>query len=280
MKKNFPNVLIVGLGLIGGSIALELKRKKLAQKVIGISRSFENRREALRLKAVDEAHSEVGSFVNQADLVIIATPVGQIVSLVKKINPYLKKGALITDVGSTKTQIVQALGGQPGFIGGHPIAGTEHSGMKAAVLNLFQGKKWILTPSSKTPISLLNSLKKWVKQLGAVPVILTPQAHDSLYAALSHLPNVVSYALANSLLSFKQFPVSKWGGSSVRDMTRLAESPPEMWRDICLSNAPALLKILRVFQKELQVFEKNLRSEDPKKNLDWFARARKFREKL
>jgi len=281
MKKIFPNVVIVGLGLIGGSIALELKKKKLADRVVGISRSAQNRKEALRRRAVDEAYSEVGSFIKKADLVILATPVGQIIPLAKKIISYLKPGALLTDVGSTKEQIVRALRGVS-FIGGHPIAGTEESGMAAAQLGLFRGKKWVLTPASKELSNPLKKLIKFVRSLGASPEILNATTHDELYANLSHLPNVLSYALANALLSFSppRGKIKEWAGGSVISMTRLVESPAEMWRDISLTNQASLLKILKTFQSQIQVFEKLLKSQDSRKIEAWFTQAKKFREKL
>ncbi len=281
MSKAFPNVLIMGLGLIGGSIALELKKKKLADRVMGISRSAQNRKEALRRGAIDEAHAEIGSFAREADLVILATPVGQIIPLAKKIIPYLKSGALITDVGSSKEEIARALS-RDSFIGGHPIAGTEESGMAAAKLGLFKGKKWILTPVSKKSSKPLQNLTRFVRSLGANPEILSAKTHDELYANLSHLPNVLSYALANTLLSFSppRGKIKDWAGTSLLSMTRLVESPAEMWKDISLSNRSSLLKILKTFENQIRLFEKTLQSQDSRKIEAWFARAKKFREKL
>src|SRR5262245_6175283 len=281
MRPFFPNVAIIGLGLIGGSIALELKRKHLAKKVVGVSRSRGNRREALRRKAVDEAFSRVGSFLSEADLVVLATPVNTVLSLLKEIRPFLKKEALVTDVGSVKAPI--AGGGfkifKSSFIGGHPIAGTEKSGMGAAQLGLFRGRKWILTPSAGTPRSSLTRLKGFVKALGAEVVEIDAQVHDRIFSAVSHLPNVLAYALANTVASLNDSKALRLAGGSLRDMTRLAESPPEMWRDISLANRDNVLRMIGRFEGELKKFRKALRKGGGKDLMRLFKNGREFKVK-
>jgi prephenate dehydrogenase len=282
VKPLFQNIAIVGLGLIGGSIALELKRKKLSPRIIGISRSAENRREALKLKAVDAAYSRVGSFLSEADLVILAAPVKAILPLLKNLKGFLKKDAMVTDVGSVKGEIVRAASRMKGFhfIGGHPIAGTERSGMKAAERDLFRGRKWILTPAPGTSKPCLKRLTSLIENLGARVVLMDPGEHDRIFSAVSHLPNVVAYALANAVASLEDPDLPRFAGSSLRDMTRVAGSPPEMWRDICLSNREEILRRMRNFEGVFGRLRKAVEKGNPSGLFKFFDQGRRFRKKL
>ncbi len=282
MKPVFKTVAIIGLGLIGGSIALEIKRKNLALKVIGVSRSLSNRRVALKRKAVDQAYPNLGDFLQEADLVILATPVGTVISFLKKIQPFLNPKVLVTDVGSTKEEIVRFASKfkKLYFIGGHPIAGTEHSGMKAAELDLFKKKKWILTPTVSTPASLRNRLCRLIRAFGSQIVMIDAERHDRIFAAVSHLPNLLAYTLSNTIETLKNPQFAKFAGSSFRDMTRVASSSPEMWRDISLSNRVELLRVIKQFETEIERFKRILNQGEEASLLKFFERGKKFREQI
>lgn len=282
MKPIFKTVAIIGLGLIGGSIALEIKRKNLASKVIGVSRSVNNRRIALKRKAVDHAYPHLGDFLQEVDLVILATPVGTVISFLKKIQPFLNPKSLVTDVGSTKEEIVRFASKfkKLYFIGGHPIAGTEHSGMKAAELDLFKKKKWILTPTVSTPASLRNRLCRLIRAFGAQVVMIDAERHDRIFAAVSHLPNLLAYTLSNTIETLKNPQFAKFAGSSFRDMTRVASSSPEMWRDISLSNRVELLRVIKQFETEMEKFKRILSRGEEGLLLKFFERGKRFREQL
>lgn len=282
-KKNplFNQIVVVGLGLIGGSLALEIKRHKLARKVVGVSRSKQNRKEALRRKAVDEVYPKLSSFVSEADLVILATPVESIIQLLREVKQWASPQALITDVGSSKLQIVNEAKkiNLKQFVGGHPIAGTENSGMKSAELNLFKNKKWILTPSGN-PLGY-SKLKLLLKTVGAEVLEMPAQEHDQVLAAVSHLPNIIAYTLANTVgEKSRRAKNIRFAGSSLKGMTRVAASPGEMWRDVCLSNGKEISKSVADFQSQLKIFQKALTQKDSQKLLNFFELGKKFRNEL
>ncbi len=275
----FNQVIVIGLGLIGGSLALEIKAKGLARQVIGISRSLKNRREALRQKAVDSVYPKIGAFVSKADLIIIATPVESILFFLKELKPLLSARSLLTDVGSTKQKIVEEAKRLKiaQFVGGHPIAGTEKSGMQAAERGLFEKKNWILTPSGKKSF---GKLKQLIKKVGARVLEMSAQDHDRAFAALSHLPNILSYALASTLLATQPKKNLRLAGSSLKEMTRLASSPPEMWRDISLANASEIGKVLTSLQNEIKKFQKAIQKKEGKKLTAFFEKGNQFRKEL
>lgn len=261
----------MGLGLIGGSIALEIKKHKLAQTVMGVSRSRKNQSEALRQAAVDEVYPAIGDFLKTVDLIILATPPRTILKLIDQIQPYLAEQTLVTDVGSTKATLVAHARRYPkmNFIGGHPIAGTEQSGMQAAQLELFSGKHWILTPDEKTSRGSLLGLKRFLAPLGCRLSVMSPEAHDKTFALLSHLPNLISFALSRTVHLQKNEVDLKLAGSGFKGMTRLAMSPPEMWRDIWIENRAELLKAVRLFEAELAGFKKLIRSQNEEALLEF-----------
>ncbi|MBF0491581.1 MAG: prephenate dehydrogenase/arogenate dehydrogenase family protein [Deltaproteobacteria bacterium] len=278
--KNKPTVAILGLGLIGGSLALEFKRHRLASQVIGISTSVENREEALRQKAVDVAYKKLGDFLQTADIVFICTPVKIIETILLPLKKNVSEHTIITDVGSTKEQIVDQAKKLKlkNFIGGHPIAGTEKSGMKAAQLGLFKNKKWILTSEEKSNPANFNTLKKLLTAMGAKVEVMKAKDHDALFAAFSHVPNLISFALASSLNHKKLLSKIDFAGSSLRDMTRLAASPVAMWRDIALSNSVQILRSLDLFEKKILELKCVLKKRDAR-GLERFLReGQKVRE--
>jgi len=222
----------------------------------------------LRRKACDQVFSDPASAVRDADLVILATPVQSIPKLARLIAPHLKKGCLVTDVGSTKEKLVRELRRllpkDVHFIGGHPIAGTEHSGMAAAQKGLFQDRWWILTPESKGPSErkVLRDLERCLQQLGAKTALMDPKQHDEILAWVSHLPHLLAYSLVDAVQGYQKGRALGFAGSSFLDGTRVAKSSALMWRDIVLDNRETLLKKIADFKKTLSKVEKLLRQKN------------------
>jgi len=224
--------------------------------------------------------------VKDADLVILATPVQLIPQLARQVAGHLKPGCLVTDVGSSKAQIVRKvkkiLGKKAYFIGGHPIAGTERSGMSSAELDLFQGRWWILTPESKDKAyqSPLRKLLSLCKALGAKTFLLSPEDHDAILARVSHLPHMLAFALIAATHQFQGGRALAFAGSSFKDATRVAQSPAEMWRDICLDNRAAILESLKYFKKSLNRLESEIRGSRGHRLESIFKSAAEVRRRL
>jgi prephenate dehydrogenase len=286
MKPLFKKISILGLGLIGGSIALDLKRRGLAKEVVGYNRSAKSRRIALKRKACDAVFSDPRKAVQDADLIILATPVRNIPLLAKQIAPYLKEGACVTDVGSTKEKLVKqvqkVLPKQVIFVGGHPIAGTEQSGIESAVTGLFKDRWWILTPHQQN-ISSKRSLARLLKlfrSLGAKTAVMSSREHDEILGAISHLPHLVAFSLMNTVISFSKGKPLVYAGRSFRDVTRITASPSSMWTDIFLDNREVLLSWLTKYEKVLRDLKKSLAAGDGKKLFIYFERAAKIRRRM
>lgn len=286
MKPLFQKISILGLGLLGGSIALEIKKRRLADTVLGYNRSAKSRRIALNRKACDQAFADPIKAVADADLVILATPVRNIPTLAKKIAPHLKRGALVTDVGSTKEvlirEVAKALPKNVFFIGGHPIAGTEKTGMESAELGLFQDHWWVLVPGRRGSASNegVKKLYRLVKALGAKPVTMSPRDHDQILGAISHLPHLLAYSLMHTVTNFQKGRALKFAGRSFRDVTRIAASSPTMWTDICLDNRRALLDWLKKYEKILKSLKKDLASGKGQRLQHFFERAAQARRNI
>lgn len=284
MKKfPFNTVAILGLGLIGGSLALDLKARRLCRRVVGYNRSAKGRAAAKRRKACDAVFARPEDAVVGADLVVLATPVRHIPKLARAIAPHLKAGAVVTDVGSTKEGLVKAveraLPRSAVFIGGHPIAGTEHSGMDAAEKNLFAGRWWILTPGKKNAKAAAR-LKALARGLGAKVAVLAPREHDRFLAAVSHLPHVAAFSLVDAVWGFQGGRAIRYAGGSFRDVTRVAASSPEMWTDIALENRTAILDLTARFQKSLSRLRALIARGDAAGLQAFFAAASRARKKL
>ncbi len=267
-SKLFNTIAIIGVGLIGGSIGLAVKNKKLADKVIGLGRSELSLKKALKKGAVDEISIDKAK-VKDADLVILATPVGQIIPLIKEILPHLKKGTLVTDVGSTKRKIMYEVGKflpkNINFIGGHPLAGSEKSGVEFADKNLFQNSICFLIPDKKriTEKSFEKTKKFWEK-LGAKLISTSAEEHDFLVAGISHLPHIVSIALINSVSDVKcmKKDITEFAGQGWKDTTRISAGSPEVWLDILSSNADKLLVFIKQFDKQWQQIKTSLQKKN------------------
>ncbi len=269
----FGTVAIVGVGLIGGSLGRALKKRRLAQRVIGIGRSAERLEKAVALGAIDVGTTEMTQGLAEADVVVLCTTVGHIVSILQQTLEAVKPGAVVTDVGSTKGTIVAQAAGAPFFVGGHPMAGSEQGGVEAATPLLFEEATWAITPTEKTDPQTLRTVEMLAREVGATTLTLTPEAHDSMLAVTSHLPHVLASSLMRQAAALqKTHPqTQQLTAGSFADATRVAASSPELWRDVCLTNKDALLTALRDFRSELDRLEEAVSAGDAGRIEAFFA---------
>lgn len=261
---HFGTVAIVGVGLIGGSLGMALKSRRLAQTVIGVGRSQERLSVAVAFGAIDTGTTNLAEAVKSADLVVLCTTVGHILDTLPETLALAKPGALVTDVGSTKAAIVRAAGGAANFVGGHPMAGSEQTGVEAATPLLFEEATWAITPTDATDPAAVSFLERFAQSVGATTLLLSPDAHDTMLAVTSHLPHVLASALMRQAFATQQkhAQTQQLTAGSFNDGTRVATSSPEIWRDVCLSNRDALLHALRAFRGELDTLESAVESRD------------------
>ncbi|MDD5057226.1 MAG: prephenate dehydrogenase/arogenate dehydrogenase family protein [Sideroxydans sp.] len=281
MKLN--KIVIFGVGLIGGSFSLALRKAGAVNEVVGFGRSTATLEQAKELGILDRIGADVAREVSDADIVLLATPVAQMSELFARIAPHLGVHTLVTDGGSTKSDVVAAARANLGdkiaqFIPAHPIAGAEKSGAAAALPDLYQGKKVVLTPlAENSPDSVARVRKAW-ELCGAVVSELTPQQHDGVFAAVSHLPHLLSFALVHDLAQRdNREQLLSFAASGFRDFTRIAASSPEMWRDICMANRDALLDELGRYMQELENIHEALAEADAAKLEEIFSLAREVR---
>lgn len=274
--KIFNKVVIIGTGLIGGSLGLALKKQGLAGQVIGLSRHLKNARLAKEIGAIDDIGSSL-KVVADADLVILATPVDTIINFALRIERKIKKDCIVIDVGSTKESIVSKVNTLiPNFLGCHPLAGSEKKGIVNLQDNIFKGSICIITPTVRTSQHTLNKVKLFWEKLGASVVILSAKKHDQVVALTSHLPHLIAFSLINSI------PAKFLGLSSsgLRDTTRISSSDPNLWSEIFLSNRLNLLTALSIFQSKLTAFQLALKSKNKKRLSRILRQGQKKREKL
>jgi len=256
----YKRTAIIGIGLIGGSFALAAKRAGSIETVVGVARSDETLQAALEIGAADEVTTDPAEAVRGADLIYIAVPVGATRGVFEQIRDSLESGALVTDAGSTKREVMQAaaelLPDHVSFIGGHPMAGSEQSGVRAARADLFEGAAYYITPSETTTQDQLDHMLALVRALGARPDVKVAEYHDRLMAATSHLPHLVAAALAGTIhrLASGHKELGNFLGAGFTDTTRLAEGSPEVWRDILLSNPDNVAAALDEMIQQLQQF--------------------------
>jgi len=248
----FEKVGILGLGLIGGSLARALKKYNYGATIYGYNRNQQSLNEAFDLGIIDVMVHDFEQF-SDCDLLILCCPVNINIRLFKDLLPYIKDTTIITDVGSTKGDIYDALISidHPGFfIGGHPMAGSEKSGFSATKSELFENAYYILTPEPDTPNELIDSMENMTKKILALPVILDPNYHDHIVAAISHVPHILASTLVNMVedLDSEQKEMYSLAAGGFKDFTRIASSSPEMWQQICLANKDSILTILDVYQ--------------------------------
>jgi prephenate dehydrogenase len=282
---HWQKVTLIGVGLLGGSLGLALKQRRLAAKVDGFVRRTISIGEAEKIGAVDHATRNLARAVENADLVILCTPLSQMREITEKMLPALKPGAIVTDVGSVKGSVVddlEPLIAQAGgfFVGSHPMAGGEKTGVSAAHADLFEKTVCLLTPTSRSNKDVVNKLEKFWQSVGARVLRMSPSMHDDLVSRSSHLPHVVAAELANYVLS----PAHSKEQEAVcangfRDTTRIASGSPEMWRDIAMANRKNLQRVLGVFIEDLQEFSLALEKEDVKAVEEFFENAKNRRDK-
>lgn len=283
---HFNKAVIIGVGLIGGSLAISLRRKAMAGSIVGVGRGLANLEAAVRLGVIDSFTREVGEAVAGADLVVVAVPVMKIGETIRKAAPHLCPGCVVTDVGSAKGAIIREV--EPlmpagtHFVAGHPIAGTERSGVEAAFDGLFAGRKTILTPTASTDRGALDIVKRMWEAAGAEVVLMDAAQHDNVLAAVSHLPHMIAYSLVNTVADIEESGVDAlcYSAGGFRDFTRIASSSPEMWADICAMNRDAIIKMIDAFQWRLEVLRHHIQAADMAGLRADFNRAKLVRDAL
>lgn len=281
-----PRLAVVGVGLIGGSLALALKNAGAVGEVVGIGRGLANLEKALELGVVDRISRDSAAGVRDADLVFLATPVLTLAEVAAAIIPHMKPGSVLTDGGSVKGAVVQAveplLREDVHFVPGHPIAGTEKSGAEAAFATLYQGRRCILTPTERTDSSALQLVRNVWETAGSEVVVMEAEKHDRILAAISHLPHMVAYSLVNAVGSYDRYEenILAYSAGGFRDFTRIASSDPTMWRDIALTNRDALLEMMERFEEFFAELKEDVRRGDDSKLYDFFFRSKKNRDAI
>ncbi len=280
----FGKVTLVGVGLLGGSLGRALRTRKLAHEVVGFVRRSQAAADCAQVGATDYTTANLYAAVTNADLVVLCTPLGQMAPITRQFLSVLKPQAVVTDVGSTKADLVAELepllaGAGAAFVGSHPLAGGEKTGVLAARADLFEGATCVVTPTPRTDPAALQRVSSLWSAVGGTVLSLTPAAHDEFVSRSSHLPHVVAAELANYVLSPAHSPLqAQLCATGFRDTTRIASGSPEMWRDIALSNRAALSRVLSVFIEGLEEFRHSLDSSDAAGLLEYFAQAKSRRD--
>jgi prephenate dehydrogenase len=275
---------VIGVGLIGGSFALALKRAGKVSHVVGVGRNPANLDLARRRGAIDSVAADAGAAASDADLVLLAAPVAQFAAIFAALAPKLRPGAVVTDAGSTKRDVVAAARAALGariaqFVPGHPVAGAEQSGAGAASTELFRGRRVVLTPLPENPPSAVNQVQQAWEACGARITRLAPDEHDAVLAAVSHLPHLLAYALVHDIARRENAEqLFSYAAGGFRDFTRIASSHPEMWRDICMANRDRLLQELARYQSKLGAVQALLQAGEAAGLETLFAEARAARE--
>jgi prephenate dehydrogenase len=277
---------IIGVGLIGSSLALALKQAGMVGKVIGYGRNRENLERGVELGVLDACAASVAECVHEADVVVVAVPLGAMQAVFAEIRPALGDNAIVTDVGSSKGSVTSAANAELGnacsrFVPGHPIAGAEKSGVEAGFASLFQGRRVILTPLARTDDDATAKIDAMWRQCGAAIDYLSVEHHDKVLAATSHLPHMLAYALVHHLSGLNEHDeIFRYAAGGFRDFTRIASSDPVMWRDVCLANGDALVKLIEQYQQELGRIATAIETGDADQLLKLFGRAKSERDSL
>jgi len=284
---HFNKVALIGIGLIGSSLARVIRREKLADTIVVNTRSAETLARARELDLGDEYYTSAAEAVRDADLVIVCVPVGACGRVAAEIAPALKAGAIVTDVGSTKRSVIEQMSPElpdtVEFLPGHPLAGTEHSGPDAGFAELFRNRWCILTPAGRSSDEAVEKLTAFWEACGSRVDTMDPDHHDKVLAIVSHLPHIIAYNIvgtADDLQTVTESEVIKYSASGFRDFTRLAASDPTMWRDICLHNKDAILEMLSRFSEDLSALQRAIRWGDGQALFDLFTRTRAIRRSI
>tara|TARA_B100000780_G_scaffold278166_1_gene250820 strand:+ start:1349 stop:2215 length:867 start_codon:yes stop_codon:yes gene_type:complete len=279
------NILIFGVGLIGGSIALKSKHTKLFNQVIGVERKNGTTLSSfVESGMLDHISVNIESDVTNAEMIVIATPVAKIHEILEKIYPYLKRNTVITDVGSTKSNVMidakKALKEKSSqFIGSHPIAGSEKHGPSAAILDLFEGINIIITPPAKSEDFMIKKIEQFWSAMGGKVTEMAPQVHDEIFSTVSHLPHILAFSLVNLINnSEKKEILLNFAASGFRDFSRIAASSPEVWRDISIANKNSILDDLKLYQAELIKITNLIDKENQEGLKNYFTNASSTRQ--
>ena len=287
MNSTFKKVCIIGLGLIGGSIGLAMKRSKISNQIIGFARSNSTLKRAIELGLVDKVKDNLEDAVNDCDLIILATPLSTFKKLVEEMSPFLKKDCIITDTGSAKFSVIEDLRGilpnNVEFIPGHPIAGTEESGPDAGFAELFDNRWCILTPTEENSSNAIDLIKEFWESIGSKVEIMDPLHHDKVLAITSHIPHLIAFNIvgtANNLANVTEKEVVKYSAGGFRDFTRIAASDPKMWSDIFTYNSEAVLEMLELFSNDLAKLKAAVIKKDSDLLFSNFEKTREVRKNI
>ncbi|MCF6304274.1 MAG: prephenate/arogenate dehydrogenase family protein [Rhodobacteraceae bacterium] len=283
----YKHVALIGLGLIAGSVSLALRRNGAPVKITGTARSGQTRQTALDIGLVDAVFDTAAEAVKGADLVILAVPIGAMANLAAEIAPHLKPGATVTDVGSVKSAVIDAVGPHMPenvhFIPGHPMAGTEKSGPESGFAHLFDNRWCLLTPPDGTDPDALARLSEFWQSLGAMVEVMDAKHHDLVAVVISHAPHLIAYTMvgvADDMSRITEQEVVNYSAAGFRDFTRIAASDPTMWRDVFLHNKDATLEVLGRFTEELFALQRAIRTGDGDFLFDYFTRTRDVRRSI
>lgn len=270
---------IIGLGLIGGSLAKAIKSKNISNQVVAFNRNPAPLIQAYDDETITEYTSEINEIFKNCDIIFICTPVDKITTYIEKLMPYIDKDCILTDVGSTKLSIYEEMQRYDvNFIGGHPMAGSEKTGYGASKDYLFENAFYVLTPMPNVPLDKYSLLEDFVKEIGSIPVKMNPVIHDHVVATISHVPHVIASALVNCVKDLDNdnymFTLAAGG---FKDITRIASSSPDIWNSICLENKYEITKVLNLFKLNIEQFLKQL--ENPTNEIhDFFEKAKNYRD--
>ena len=280
----FQTLALIGLGLIGSSVARAARAHGLVGTVVGHARTAETRATAMRLGYLDRAEEDPAAAVADADCVMICTPLNAYPAIAEAIAPALKQGAVVTDVGSVKSKVLRDIGARlpsgVALVPGHPLAGTEHSGPEAGFAELFEGRWCVLTPEDSTPQEAVDRVAALWRGMGSDIEIMTAEHHDKVLAITSHLPHLIAYTIVGTAVDLEddlKGEVIRFAATGFRDFTRIAASDPVMWRDVFLANREPVLEIIQRFTEDLTALQRAIRRGEGDTLQDLFTRTRAIR---
>ena len=277
---------VIGVGLIGGSLARALQDADCVDVIVGCGQNKDNLQHAIDLGVINKYETDPAKAVAGSEMVVVAVPVGAMQSVFEAIKPRLEKNAIVTDVGSTKSSVIDAMiaaNGEmpPNFVPGHPIAGTEKTGVAASFPGLFHQRRVLLTPTDKTDTDAVKRVQQMWEATGAIVSTMDAKHHDDVLAATSHLPHLLAFTLVDTLAALdEKVEIFKYAAGGFRDFTRIASSDPKMWHDICVNNRDALLHILKRFQNDLENLSKAIEQNDSDFIMEVFQRAKESRDQF
>lgn len=286
MTSKANSICIIGTGLIGGSLALALRRAKFCQQITGAGRTEATLKKAVELGVIDNYQTDLAEAVSDADIVVVAVPLGAMKSVFEQIAPGLSETAVITDAGSAKQSVIRdalAVFGDKAnrFVAGHPIAGTERSGVAAAFQELYDERRVILTPTETTDDDATELVRAMWQAAGAEVETMNAEHHDLVLAGTSHLPHLLAFGLVDCLNNLEDIDeIFRFAAGGFRDFTRIASSDPIMWRDICLSNREDVMAMMKIYKEEMEKMYRALENNDAKQLEEVFTRAKKTRDEF